>query len=116
MSALRCRPGDLARITANSRHVVGLTQDAIVSVLHAPEIDADGFCVLPDGHRSCVSNSDWVIEFFGPILIKQNDMSLRSTCFAVCADKYLRPIRHPGDEATDETLLWLPAPKQTEAA
>jgi hypothetical protein len=33
------------------------------------------------------------------------------------ADRRLRPIRDPGEDATDETLLWLPVPtKQTESA
>lgn len=28
------------------------------------------------------------------------------------ADKYLRPIRDPGDDAVDETLQWLPSPSK----
>jgi hypothetical protein len=28
-------------------------------------------------------------------------------------DSNLRPIRDPGDDATDETLLWLPSPSRT---
>jgi hypothetical protein len=28
------------------------------------------------------------------------------------ADEDLRPIRDPGDDATDETLLWLPSPSR----
>lgn len=27
-------------------------------------------------------------------------------------DRNLRPIRDPGDDATDETLLWLPSPSR----
>lgn len=29
---------------------------------------------------------------------------------AFIADKYLRPIRDPGDDTQDETLYWLPVP------
>jgi hypothetical protein len=28
----------------------------------------------------------------------------------VLRDDYMRPLRDPGDEAKDETLLWLPVP------
>lgn len=31
-------------------------------------------------------------------------------------DADLRPIRDPGDDATDETLLWLPVPSRTKEA
>lgn len=30
----------------------------------------------------------------------------------LCLDSYLRPIRDPGDDATDETLTWLPVPRK----
>lgn len=30
-----------------------------------------------------------------------------------CDDKHLRPIRDPGEDAVDETLLWLPSPSRT---
>lgn len=33
----------------------------------------------------------------------------------VCADIFLRPIRDPGAEATDETLNWLPVPHKEHA-
>lgn len=29
-----------------------------------------------------------------------------------CRDDVLRPIRDPGDDATDETLQWLPVPSK----
>lgn len=31
-----------------------------------------------------------------------------------CPDSWLRPIRDPGDDARDETLLWKPTPKEGE--
>jgi len=51
------------------------------------------------------------IEYEGPawevdVLLK----GWKGCKVSLVPDEYLRPIRDPGDDATDETLEWLPVP------
>lgn len=85
---MNCKPGDLA-INIWSEPTRPETLGAIVTVVRPYT-----------GNR--LPEADWVIEWRG------NEYA--------AIDKYLRPIRDPGDDAVDETLLWWIAPKQKEAA
>lgn len=108
---MNCKPGDLARVIANSKRCIGLTRDVLVTV-HAlpPPINRHGDIRLPDGCTSQAEASDWLIEFPSPVVIQRLSGNFRQTRWVTCADKYLRPIRDPGDDARDETLEWLPVP------
>lgn len=93
---MNCKPGDLAIVIRSSR---GVSVGKVVQ------------CIRPlIGYvfQNLGSADAWLTE---PML-KGGPYDQETPC----PDAWLRPIRDPGDDATDETLLWLPAPKQTEAA
>lgn len=99
---MNCKPGDLARVVHPTMY------GHFVTVLEAAPNDKD--FRLPDGqlHFPAGPNS-WVCESLGPdfpALIKSNLFGVkpRMARFACIADKFLRPIRDPGDDAVDETL------------
>lgn len=85
---MNCKPGDLAIvIRANLLANLG----ALCEVLG------------PSG----VPDHEWSIRFQSerPMLLNGDDSPTRGReCF--CPDAWLRPIRDPGDDAVDETLLW----------
>ncbi|WP_422096874.1 hypothetical protein [Variovorax sp.] len=90
---MNCQPGDLARVidTPGTRHVGHV----------------DRFLRLTESYTGPRGVACWLYE--GPML----------RCMCPCgspiesfADEVLRPIRNPGDDAVDETLLRLPAPTQ----
>ena len=69
------------------------------------------------GHRvdyELGGDSSWVCDSLGaPLLTNADGLQMRRAI----ADACLRPIRDPGEDATDETLEWLPVPtKQGEPA
>lgn len=94
---MNCKQGDLAmlrraRLPENLGKIV-----RCVTLIPTMELD------YPNGSR--VVHSVWVIE---PKLL-----SWDGTMSSFVPDLLLRPIRDPGDDARDETLEWLPVPKQT---
>jgi hypothetical protein len=94
---MNCKPGDLALLTR--------------AIEQFPEQEGRIFTVTTLDLRS--PEPAWYYE--GPV-IRRVDGTHRKTWISL-PDQWLRPIRDPGDDATDETLLWLPSPmKQTEAA
>lgn len=91
---MNCKPGDLAIVvaTANAqqREYIGkiVTCVKVVNTI-------DG----PVGWRTA------------PFLV--NQFTKNSIAWV---DHHLRPIRDPGDDATDETLQWLPTPSREKEA
>lgn len=102
---MNCKPGDLAVIVGfNPAHPH--TTGRIVDVIEAAPVGV-GFR-LPDGksHHPCRAGA-WIIRFHNPVNL--NAIRGRSSAvFAVCPDAHLRPIRDPGEDAVDETLIGNP--------
>lgn len=96
---MNCKQGDLA-IVVNS--LCG-NEGKIVRCLRLLPAHRWEF---PDG--SIVIKPSWEIDISLP--------SFDGSCTTRVADDRLRPIRDPGDDAVDETLLWKQVPKPTEAA
>jgi hypothetical protein len=96
---MNCKPGDLARIVSpyqRKEHI-----DLFVTVVRAGV----------DGHWMAARNGGWSLN--------SGDGSHGWVCDAnrpdfpcFIDDKYLRPLRDPGDDAQDETLQWLPVPSK----
>lgn len=112
---MNVQPGDLARIV--HPHLYG----RLVEVLHAAP---QSLFRLPDGktHHGCDAD-EWVVEFLGPPITAWTGPSQgvfsdsRTTRYAVCGDRWLRPIRDPGDEAIDQMLERVQPPvRETERA
>lgn len=85
MSALNCKPGDLA-IVVSGRPVENLGR-----VIRVIEIKPIAYLMA------------WSFE--GDLL----DVDMVD-------DSCLKPLRDPGDDARDETLMWLPVPSTTKEA
>lgn len=108
--SLNCRPGDLARIVHPSEY------GRLVVVLYAAP--ATKF-TLPDGQPHCaavVCDGRWVCEAAGDGFAAMVDygsrLASRKAKYVVIADRWLRPIRDPGDDAQDESFRWAPAPEK----
>ena len=91
MSALNCRPGDLAVVVSVPPYAM---TRALGSVVRCLELVDGGLGGLPMWHVDPpAANHYWGI-----------------------GDRWLRPIRDPGEDARDETLDWLPLPVTTKDA
>lgn len=105
---MNCKPNDLAMVCGlvDDVHING----ALVTVLHlAPNV----VFRLPDGARHCGGGvGRWVVDFGRGVMSWTVNGSQRLARYGVVADRNLRPIRDPGEDAVDETLLRLPAPKR----
>ena len=79
---MNCKPGDLARYVGRWKHAHGM----IFQILEPHPTDPGAWIVAPrfPSPRLGTGDSIW--------------------------DHALRPIRDTGDDATDETLSWLPVP------
>lgn len=87
---MNCKPGDLAVIV---RSFAG-NEGRIVRCVRL--ISKECICVLPDGSQSL--QAIWEID---------TDLTgCNGGTGPYCQDSLLRPIRDPGDDAVDETLLW----------
>lgn len=89
---MNCKPGDLAVIVAPDTSTRNLGK--IVRVLHGSRL-GDGW---------------WWVESLSPAFMNGPGSCDRVAMEGNIEDRRLRPIRDPGDDAVDETLLWLPAP------
>jgi hypothetical protein len=95
MSKLNCKPGDLARY-------VGKVPANIGRFVRTVE-----FVKEPSQKWPGVIVPSWSVN---PPLYMPDGSRAR-----LVADRLLRPIRDPGEDARDETLSWLPVPtKNTE--
>lgn len=84
---LRCKPGDLA-VIVGSTYMGGICNGCLLR------------CLSIHDHES------WNVEPLSPRLLEHFNPT-----DDVMLDRYLRPIRDPGDDAVDETLLSKPAPE-----
>lgn len=108
---MNCKPGDLAVIVRDD-----FTENAgrVVTVVRASCERELEVAIPGDFH--------WEVHCVTPLAIGQYD---RRTGMLVgpthrlrqgtVLDRDLRPIRDPGDDAVDETLLWLPVPHKETA-
>jgi len=89
---MNCKQGDLAIVVRSDAGNAG----KIVTCIRL----LNGFRhIAPDGS---VSNDIWQID--RPLIGWGGEVSCE------ISDMQLRPLRDPGDDATDETLTWLPVP------
>jgi hypothetical protein len=98
---MNVRPGDIARIVHPEAYgSLVLVHTLITSPVHK----------LTDGWPAAgpISVGKWEVEMLGlPIEVWRwkDDRAFREPAkFAACDDKWLRPIRDPGDDAVDEML------------
>lgn len=100
---MNCKPGDLAYVarTNNRPEYWG----RMLTVIDRPPV---GEFKLPNGalHEPVNPQGRWIVEFQRDITVLSYSGRLISTRFAVVLDSMLRPIRHPGDDAIDETAFW----------
>lgn len=105
---MNCKPGDMARIWTPYDSP---NRDRIVRCLYllAPgeEMALGGFEFL-----SASDLATWAVE--GRIVGEGPDGRNLICPGGPIPDKYLRPIRDPGEDAQDETLSWLPVPSRDE--
>lgn len=100
---MNCKPGDLAVVVRGQMSAGRIVR--CIRVLQRGEI------VASTGGTDCRVNGDseWLIE--GSVYRRTlPDNTLRS--ISVADDEWLKPIRDPGEDATDETLTWLPVPSR----
>ena len=88
---MRCKPGDIAVF------IKGRNYGRLCRVIRpTPE----AFRQFPD---------DWEVESLSEIEYGSGRTEGPGR-IGNCRDSYLRPLLDPGDDATDETLLWKPVP------
>jgi hypothetical protein len=105
MSKLNCKPGDIARVISGA---LG-NRDKLVRVIEPSPGNGlpVGSVFIVDGQRfQCEGlGFGWVVEALGSSLNKPSGRAFR-----ICpvGDRWLRPIRDPGDDARDESWAYLP--------
>lgn len=106
---MNCKPGDLAYY-ANS----GRNYGTLVTVGAAWKVSADGRTKF--GAFTMIGNGPaWMCRAVGRPLIQPFAGKEVQFYETPIADSSLRPIRNPGDDAVDETLINNPV-RQTESA
>ena len=103
---LNCKPGDLAVIV----HFSGWGTAGRISKMLIGRIVRVVSLVPPSSDFECYSPLVWKFE-------KEIDVVVDGKKFTAngIADKCLRPIRDPGEDAQDETLQWLDVPRKVAA-
>lgn len=98
---MNCRPGDLA-VVVFSKNIenVGAIVRCIRLISDSEQVDGVQWTQRRGG--PC-----WLVESEGRLLAWGIAGHVRRRAFA---DALLRPIRDPGEDAQDETLLWKPVP------
>jgi hypothetical protein len=96
---MNCRPGDLAIVI---RSGLGKSVGRLVTCIRLSEEEG-----LRNRDGSVDWGPIWETDDYGPTGFGQ--------FHNLWADADLRPIRDPGDDATDESLLWAPAPEKVAA-
>lgn len=100
---MNCKPGDLAWIVGLHPSLAE-AEGRIVQLVDAPPVMYDG-----EPTWQLAKRVDITLVGNG----RRGDQRFyigESVWFDQLQDKYLRPIRDPGDDAQDETLSWLPVP------
>lgn len=105
MSALNCKPGDLA---------------VVVRAAMTPEMLGRFVSVVRRADPSEYDNSNetrfvWMVRsaVSGEKLPTTYGSNIRFDDERPFVDQWLKPIRDPGQDAQDETLTWLPVPSTT---
>ena len=91
---MNCKPGDIARVVST-----GANRDALVRVLDSGNCDP--------GEWRCEALQS-LSEYVWETIVGR----VPAGTIVYAMDSILRPIRDPGDDARDETLLWLPVPSR----
>lgn len=97
-----CKKGDLAYIVVPPGFLKTIDQKYV-------DVGVDGECEL----GTIGLEPSWICRFHVPWYC---DAAKKWISQCTLLDSWLRPIRHPGEDATDETLLMLPAPSAETAA
>lgn len=105
---MNCKPGDLAVVVRDQRSGSAKTAGKIVEVLYAAPGQPFN---MPDGFRHAASPAGawWVVRFMHQLLVP-TIRGERMSAYAVVPDLVLRPIRDPGEDATDEMIVLLGKP------
>lgn len=92
---MNCKPGDLALVVCSDYPD---TLGRICLVLKTHDVDKEGdWC--------------WLCRFPSPVTWQEEDTFRdEKGRSGMIPDAWLRPIRDPGEDATDETLGWVPSP------
>lgn len=105
---MNCEPGDLA-IVVNARSTPELN-GRIVLVRRAIQLGEKLNGIKVVDYPGYNNSPTWVVEACGsPLPWVGGLYKMRAV-----ADRCLRPIRNPGEDAQDETLQWLPVPSRDE--
>ena len=102
---MNCKPGDLAVIRTNARNPEN--HGRFVKVVRPYQWGE----ILP-GHESryeCCGEFAWVCKSVGQSLFSPANGWVN---WIACRDTSLRPIRDPGEDATDEMLLLVGRPNE----
>lgn len=102
---MNCKPGDLAIVV---RGRSGKNDGKIVRVIRraANEEPIGKFLACAAGDE--LTNVSWMCSG-NDLYTGRGEGPLQEWVFR---DSVLRPIRDPGEDATDETLTWLPVPSR----
>lgn len=99
MSKLNCRPGNLAFIIKGRPEAIG----RVVQVIErAPECEFR----MPCGGMTESKPNCWLVKFDSPLSTYTLMGLPTKVTYGAARDEHLHPIRDPGDDAVDETLLW----------
>ena len=110
---MNCRPGDLAMVVHPTLF------GRLVNVMYAAPVGRN--YVLPDGFRARRDGPNcFVCESLGPLFdapvnMEDGSTTRRLTRYASIQDRWLKPLRDPGDDASDESLSWCHAPEKVTA-
>ena len=111
---MNCKPQDLAVIVKAEA-----TPTLIGKIVTALHLAPRGVFRLPDGKLHNVLPAEmapwWVCEFAQPVRAPLESGGWRSTAYAPVPDQFLRPIRDPGDDATDQMVLIAGLPQEVVA-
>lgn len=107
---MNCKSGDLARIWTPYDSP---NRDRIVRCIR---LLATGEEMVIGRFEFLAASSlvTWAVE--GQIVCEGPDGKGHICPGGPIPDKYLRPIRNPGEDAQDETLDWVPVPSRDEVA
>ena len=111
---LNCKPGDLAIVLSRRNGAACIATGKFVEVVRstAPSClsqTPDGLWFKP--HPESDSGAIWLIKYQHAELYFSKTGKPRTSLYDFIPDSRLRPIRDPGPDAVDETLIWLPALK-----
>lgn len=102
---MNCKPGDLAIMV---RSIAGNEGKIFRCLRIATKFELDFYNFEDD-------DVTWVIDAQLPTRLISGVLDGAIRLAPLAKDACLRPIGDPGEDATDETLLWLPVPSAEKA-